>query len=599
MFKVNVQLIRKGIAHDGTLKLYEHHVVFDQGTRNTETWIAYSMIQQVERRPHSIGGFSALRIRCRDFTFFTFNFEKETDCITSFNTIRLLTCIPSIENVYAFTYYSKTADHNTDSWQLYSPQVEFARLGVGSTFPQWRLTTLNHDYAFSPTYPAVLGIPSNISDNVLKHAGKYRSKGRVPVLTYIHALNGCTISRASQPMVGLKQNRSLQDETLVSNFFKSTAQQPYVYGATASGHLIVDARPTANAMANVALGAGSENMDHYPTARKVYLGIENIHVMRESLSKVIEAIRDSDLTPLPPNTDALQKSNWLKHISNVLGGAILISRTIHVGGSHVLVHCSDGWDRTSQLCSLAEILLDPFYRTLTGFFVLIEKDWLSFGHKFADRCGHLAFEKAFINHATNDSPTDDKSEPESPLSEQSQTSRAHSALQNLTKKFGEVKFNVGGHQNHHLKETAPIFHQFLDSVFQVLVQFPHSFEFNERLLKRLLYHTYSCQYGTFLYNSELERVQAKASSRTRSVWDFFLSRPKIFKNPKYRPPKATEDVWLKPDTTKVKFWANVFGRTDEEMNSREVRRDAGAGGTVVAEELGETLLQKRAAETEV
>lgn len=49
----------------------------------------------------------------------------------------------------------------------------------------------------------------------------------------------------------------------------------------------------------------------------------------------------------------------------------------------VLVHCSDGWDRTAQLTALAMIMLDPYYRTIIGFEVLIEKEWLSFGHKFA------------------------------------------------------------------------------------------------------------------------------------------------------------------------------------------------------------------------
>ena len=33
----------------------------------------------------------------------------------------------------------------------------------------------------------------------------------------------------------------------------------------------------------------------------------------------------------------------------------------------VLVHCSDGWDRTAQTCSLAGIMLDPYYRTIHGF----------------------------------------------------------------------------------------------------------------------------------------------------------------------------------------------------------------------------------------
>ena len=49
----------------------------------------------------------------------------------------------------------------------------------------------------------------------------------------------------------------------------------------------------------------------------------------------------------------------------------------------MLVHCSGGWDRTSQLCAISQILLDPYYRTIKGFAVLVEKDWISFGHMFS------------------------------------------------------------------------------------------------------------------------------------------------------------------------------------------------------------------------
>ena len=56
-------------------------------------------------------------------------------------------------------------------------------------------------------------------------------------------------------------------------------------------------------------------------------------------------------------------------------------------GRSILVHCSDGWDRTPQITALAQLLLDPYYRTIRGFRTLAEKEWLEFGHKFADRCG--------------------------------------------------------------------------------------------------------------------------------------------------------------------------------------------------------------------
>ena len=42
---------------------------------------------------------------------------------------------------------------------------------------------------FSPTYPARLVVPTRISDTTLQYAVKFRSKGRLPVLTYLHWAN--------------------------------------------------------------------------------------------------------------------------------------------------------------------------------------------------------------------------------------------------------------------------------------------------------------------------------------------------------------------------------------------------------------------------
>ena len=44
--------------------------------------------------------------------------------------------------------------------------------------------------------------------------------------------------------------------------------------------------------------------------------------------------------------------------------------------------------------SIAELCLDPYYRTLDGFRVLIEKEWLAFGHRFTHRSNQTAANQA-------------------------------------------------------------------------------------------------------------------------------------------------------------------------------------------------------------
>lgn len=66
----------------------------------------------------------------------------------------------------------------------------------------------------------------------------------------------------------------------------------------------------------------------------------------------------------------------------ILAGALRIADKVESGKTSVVVHCSDGWDRTGQLTSLAMLMLDGHYRTIRGFQVLLEKEWLSYGHRF-------------------------------------------------------------------------------------------------------------------------------------------------------------------------------------------------------------------------
>jgi hypothetical protein len=55
------------------------------------------------------------------------------------------------------------------------------------------------------------------------------------------------------------------------------------------------------------------------------------------------------------------------------------------------------------------------------------------------------------------------------------------------------------------QDRSPIFLQFIDCVWQIMQQSKNCFEFNEKFLLFILQNMYSCQYGTFLMDSECER----------------------------------------------------------------------------------------------
>lgn len=470
----------------------------------------------------------------------------------------------------------------------------------------------------------MLVVPSRISDTTLQHGAKFRSKCRIPALTYLHWAHLGTITRSSQPLVGLRYSRSVQDEKLIDAIFSShlfaggvkerpalssgggeegqtadsvlgafdaidSAEAPTslsnqpIYGAKTT-NVIIDARPTTNAYANHAKGAGSETMDYYPGCRKVFLGIDNIHVMRDSLKLITDALIDADVPAgfssdghgalLPLDPGQMKRSGWLKHISTLLEGAEKIVRTVHVECAHVLIHCSDGWDRTSQLSAVAQVCLDPYFRTFQGFAVLIEKDFAAFGHRFMDRTGHLSHTNIFVDRYQA-SP---ESESDSDLRNGGfEAAHAASALWGFTK---SVAANLRGPQDResvtHPKEISPVFHQFLDCVYQLHRQFPERFEFSTGWLVELQTALHECTTGTFLFNSEAERMQSRRRfPALKSVWDSLLSAGTklAFQNPRYDPqlndicrPKTDMGV-LMPNGKNIRLWPALFRRSDQDLNA--------------------------------
>lgn len=128
-----------------------------------------------------------------------------------------------------------------------------------------------------------------------------------------------------------------------------------------------------------------------------------------------------------------------------------------------------------MISSLAQLIMDPHFRTINGFQSLVQKEWVTLGHAF-------------------------------------------------TKRFGRI--------SEYENQQSPLFQLFLDCVWQMQHQFPMSFEFSETYLTSLWDSLHNTVFDTFSFDSDRIRYLMTQPQQqpdgegspavliSRSVWDW-------------------------------------------------------------------------------
>uniref|UniRef100_A0A1A9W9M5 Myotubularin phosphatase domain-containing protein n=1 Tax=Glossina brevipalpis TaxID=37001 RepID=A0A1A9W9M5_9MUSC len=169
----------------GTLYLTATHLIFVEPDTNKETWILHMHIASIEKLPLTTTG-SPLLIRCKTFLSVTFVIPKDSECHDVYMSLVKLYQPVSINKLYCFNYQPVKDDlPKSAGWDFFKLENEFKRMRVPNDI--WTLCSLNANYELCDTYPRQIYVPQEANTAMLIGSSRFRSKGRLPALTYLHS----------------------------------------------------------------------------------------------------------------------------------------------------------------------------------------------------------------------------------------------------------------------------------------------------------------------------------------------------------------------------------------------------------------------------
>ena len=221
---------------------------------------------------------------------------------------------------------------------------ELSRTGAGAG---WRVSRLNARHSVVPTFPEALVVPSDLTDARLERAAEIWALKRFPVWCW-SSMRGAAIIRSAETDTN---SRWAQE------------QREYLDGC------IRDAHP-----------------------RRAHPKLIQPTITRKEIAAAFVALRKlcaistwaEFLASEEHWNTRLENSGWLQLVSRLLDSAALVVASVENDYTAVIRE-PEGLDLTAAVASLAQLCLDPVFRTVPGFCRLIQKEWCALGHPFGER----------------------------------------------------------------------------------------------------------------------------------------------------------------------------------------------------------------------
>ncbi|XP_061839091.1 myotubularin-related protein 11 isoform X1 [Nerophis lumbriciformis] len=278
----------------------------------------------------------------------------------------------------------------------------------------WRVSSVNERFEMSTSLPRFIVVPQKVLDTELKKSFAHFNDGRIPRWCWRHP-RGSDLLRMSS-----FQNNIYHEKDDIRNL------ELILFGSHSSLCVVVELGEELPSPADVQLAHGR--------LRSLCLG---------DISTSVTVPDDKWLS-------TLEGTHWLDYTRACLKKASEVACLLRSGHMTVVLQEADDRDMGCVVSSLVQVMCDPHCRSRLGFQSLVQKEWVTAGHRFYSRINY---------HRDND------------------------------------------------KEEAPVFLLFLDCVWQLWSQYPSRFQLTDDFLLALHDSTHLPLFSSFLGNCQRERCR--------------------------------------------------------------------------------------------